>query len=68
MLRSDTIDGRTHTWSDLGMMIRQVETGVLYEDATDVPGKYSYEETDIPIVDEDIEDSEALRLITGVET
>ena len=49
MLRSETIDGRTHTWSDLGMMIRQVETGTLYEDALDVPGLHSYVETDIPI-------------------
>lgn len=49
MLRSETIDRRIRTWSDLGMMIRQVETGVLYEDATDVPGLHSYVETDIPI-------------------
>lgn len=67
MLRSETIDGRVHTWSDIGMMIRQ-ETGALYEDALDVPGLHTYVETDIPIEDEDIADSEALRLITGVET
>jgi hypothetical protein len=31
-------------------MIKQVETGALYEDAVDViPCKYTYEETDIPI-------------------
>lgn len=51
MLRSETIDGRIRTWSDLGMMIRQIETGMLYEDATDVPGLHSYVETDIPIED-----------------
>lgn len=51
MLRSETVDGRTHTWSDLGMMIRQVETGTIYEDAVDVHGKYTYVETDIPIED-----------------
>ena len=50
MLRIETIDGRVHTWSDLGMMIRQ-ETGALYEDALDVPGLHSYVETDIPIED-----------------
>lgn len=50
MLRSETIDGRIHTYSDLGMMIRQ-ETGLLYEDALDVPGLHTYVETDIPIED-----------------
>ena len=36
--------------SDAGMMIRQVETGILYEDAVDtMPCKYTYEETDTPI-------------------
>ena len=31
-------------------MIKQIETGNLYEDAMDViPCKYTYEETDIPI-------------------
>ena len=32
------------------MMIRQIETGILYEDAVDqAPCKYIYEETDEPI-------------------
>lgn len=31
-------------------MIRQIETGILYEDAVDtMPCKYTYEETDEPI-------------------
>ena len=25
-----------HTWSDRGMLIKQVETGILYEDAIDL--------------------------------
>lgn len=29
-------------------MIKQVETGVVYESAIDVPGKYTYEETEEP--------------------
>ena len=37
-------------YSDIGMMIKQVETGVMYSDAIDErPCKYTYEETDIPI-------------------
>lgn len=35
------------TYSDL-YMIKQVETGILYIEAIDVPDKYTYEETDIP--------------------
>ena len=38
------------TYSDLGMKIRQVETGYVYDDAVDVsPCRYTYEETDEPI-------------------
>lgn len=34
-------------YSDRGMYIRQVETGLEYEEAIDViPCKYTYEETD----------------------
>lgn len=41
---------RVRHYSDAGMMIRQIETGILYEDAVDnEPCKYSYEETDEPI-------------------
>lgn len=41
---------RVHHYSDAGMMIRQIETGILYEDAVDqAPCKYTYEETDEPI-------------------
>lgn len=38
------------TRSDAGLKIRQVETGIVYDDAVDVmPCRYSYEETDEPI-------------------
>lgn len=41
---------RVRHYSDIGMMIRQIETGILYEDAVDnVPCKYTYEETEEPI-------------------
>lgn len=46
---------RVHHYSDAGMMIRQIETGRLYEDAVDrIPCRYTYEETDepIPVVEE----------------
>lgn len=44
---------RERRYSDQNVMIRQIETGALYEDAVDViPCKYTYEETDIPIPEE----------------
>ena len=37
-------------YSDSGMMLLQVETGIEYEDAVDVvPCRYTYEETNISI-------------------
>lgn len=40
-------DGRTYTYSDKGMKIKQ-ETGIIYDIAIDTI-EHSYEETDIPI-------------------
>ncbi len=38
------------TYSDSGMMIRQVQTGVLYTRAIDVEGSgFTYVETDTPV-------------------
>ena len=51
--------------SDAGVKILQVETGIVYEDALDVPESgFTYTETDIAIEDE-ITDSEALSIIMG---
>ncbi len=66
-------DGRILHYSDAGMMLRQIETGNLYEDAADIqPLRYSYEETDIPIPDHEeeatAEDYEAALNRLGVET
>ena len=37
-------------YSDANMMIRQVETGIIYQGAVDnIPRLYIYEETDKPI-------------------
>lgn len=36
-----------HTYSDTGYRIRQVETGIVYDDAVDpLSSSYTYEETD----------------------
>ena len=52
MLQSELIENgeRIHHWSGAGLKIRQMETGIVYDDAVDVmPCRYSYEETDEPI-------------------
>ena len=69
MIQTEMIGSRVRHYSDEGMKLRQVETGRVYEDAVDVvPCPYTYEEMDIPIDDVDIDDSEALAIIMGVET
>lgn len=48
---SDTL---VRTYSDRGMKMEQVETGIIYDEAIDViPCRYTYEETDIPIEEEE---------------
>lgn len=52
MIIVELVDNNTRErrYSDQNVMIRQIETGDIYEDAVDViPCKYTYEETDIPI-------------------
>lgn len=39
----------TYTHSDNNKKIRQIETGIIYDEAYDVPNRYTYEETDIDI-------------------
>ncbi len=47
--------GFVRHYSDSGKKIRQVETGVVYDEAVDVlPCRYTYEETDEPISREEI--------------
>ena len=44
------------TYSDEGYKIRQVETDIIYDEAIDIESKhYTYEETDIPIEEEEEE-------------
>lgn len=69
MIRTETMaDGRIRHYSDLGVKIRQVETGIVYEDAVD-SFPYTYEETDelIPPDDSDVASkAEAYDILTGV--
>lgn len=66
MILEEMVEDRIRHYSNTNMHIRQIETGVLYEDAVDVlPLRYTYEETDIPIEDYDISAEEALHIITG---
>lgn len=44
-------------YSDSGMKLLQVETGIVYDEAIDVvPCKYTYEETEIPVEQEELAD------------
>lgn len=60
-------DGRVKHYSDAGMMIRQIETDILYEDAVDIlPCRYTYEETNEPIEVEGEDNLENLaRILLG---
>ena len=49
-LVTEDLDKFIHTYSDAGMMIKQLDTGILYVDAMDLKGyEHEYEETDEPI-------------------
>ena len=68
MLKAETIiiNGKEYvrTWSDIGKMIER--DGIRYESAVDPAylGR-TYTETDEPVPDEELTDSEALAIITG---
>jgi len=55
-------------YSDIGMKLLQVETGIMYDEAIDiVPCKYTYEETENPVEQGGLADAiNALHLL-GVE-
>jgi hypothetical protein len=66
MLQTETINDRVRHYSDSNMMLRQIETGALYEDAVDIaPCPYTYEETDMPIESDSLEPQTALDIIMG---
>ena len=53
-------------YSDLDVKLRQIETGTLWNDAVDViPCRFTYEETDIPVDDVELEPEEALAILLG---
>lgn len=61
-----TEDGRTliRTYSDAGKMILQEQTGILYSEAVDVEGKYTYTESDQPN-DDLLTAEQALSILMG---
>lgn len=65
MIKSETTGNLIRHYSDTGMLIKQVETGNLYDEAIDVvPCRYSYEETDTPIqTDTEINPDEAVEAV-----
>ena len=71
MIIEEMVGNRIRHYSDKNMKIRQIETGIVYDDAVDiVPCPYTYEETDEPIDDGSAEISaqEALDIILGNES
>ena len=69
MIITETIGDRIHTYSDTGMKIKQDQTGIIYDDAMDVPEKgYTYIETDEPIQTEDLTSQEILDILLDGES
>jgi len=53
-------------YSDQNLKIRQIETGIIYEDAVDViPCAYTYEETEESIEDQELDPQEAINILLG---
>lgn len=60
------LGNRERRYSDQNVKIRQIETGVIYEDAVDViPCQYTYEETEVPIEESALDPQDALDMIFG---
>lgn len=57
---------RERRYSNKSVKLRQVETGILYNDAADiVPCPFTYEEADEPIDEEPMDPQQALDAIFG---
>lgn len=68
MIVEEMMGDRVMHYSDKNLKIRQIETGLIYDDAVDVlPCRYTYEETNEPIEILDLEDSEILDILLGDE-
>lgn len=70
MILHDVIPGTDfhRTWSDLGRNLLQKETGIVYGDSVidHISHSYTYEEV-LDGLEDEIDSSEALRLITDTE-
>ena len=66
ILTEETADGRIRHYSNQNFKIRQIETGIVYDEAVDViPCRYTYEETDEQIEEVELSAEEALDIIIG---
>ena len=66
MIVTEELGDLIRHYSDSGFKIRQVETGIVYDDAVDIIScPYTYEETDEPIGGEDVTPEEALDILLG---
>ena len=67
MIKAEEIDGMVvRHYSDQNVMIRQIETGTLWVDAVDsIPCRFTYEETETPIPDDELSDDETLNILLG---
>ena len=53
-------------YSNQGVKLRQIETGTLWNDAiTVIPCRFTFEETNIPVDDLELDANEALNLLLG---
>ena len=61
-------DSLVKHYSDSGMKLLQVETGIVYGEAVDVvPCRYTYEETENPVEQDELADAINALHILGVE-
>ena len=68
MIQNELVENgeRIHIWSDLGVKIRLVETGQIYEDVIGIyPHPWTYEETNEPIEYEETPEGEILDILLG---
>ena len=66
MIQTEDLGMVIRTYSSEGKKIRQVESDTLWNDAVDIkPVRYTYEETDEPIDDEELDPQEALDILMG---
>lgn len=62
MLKTEILDNNLiRHYSDENFKIKQIETGIIYDEAIDVmPCRYTYEETNIPRDDYDNDSTEPI--------